>query len=520
MPFRKPTGNDGRDGPLSASELAGNGYGRDSRLHLEELKSDLQHYQDLFENAPCAYLLLNLDGRILDANAGFSRLSGLPRDEEIGKSFRKLLTSAGAIYYDTQVLPSLLLNGARNEVALDIKIEQSRIPVLASFSLDYEAGIPHRIRVALFNATERRLYEKDLLRLRKKAEQLAEVILHSSDAIITLEVDGKVRYWNKGASDMFGYSSLEAVGGSLWTLVPFEVEASIAEAALHTLKKGREFSWETVSRHRSGSEIEVSIKLTPHMEAPGTLVAFSAIVRDVSKQKIAERALLQSEKLASVGRLASSIAHEINNPLAAVTNLLYLIDLQANTPELKELTEAAQDELSRVSQITTHTLRFHRQSSKPTDLNVKELFYAIVALYRSRLRNSMITTSISDKPVHLFCHEGELRQIVLNITGNAIDAMKLGGMLTLRCRRAKNVKSGLDGVRLTIADTGRGMEPAILARMFEPFFTTKGIGGTGLGLWVTRDLVQKNNGMMRARSSTADDRHGTIFTLFFPDGIR
>jgi signal transduction histidine kinase len=129
---------------------------------------------------------------------------------------------------------------------------------------------------------------------------------------------------------------------------------------------GREFFGETQSRHRRGSSIEVSIKLTPHMEAPGTLVAFSVVLRDISTQKVAERALLQSEKLASVGRLASSISHEINNPLAAVTNLLYLINQQAESPAMKELAETAQDELSRVSQITSHALRFHRQSSKPT----------------------------------------------------------------------------------------------------------------------------------------------------------
>ena len=502
---------------MSSPELAGAGQGRDSKLHLgQSASSDLAHYRDLFENAPCGYLVLDMDGSILSANAGFLHLAGLSKGQEAGLNFRKLLSSAGAIFYDSQVLPPLLLSGTRGEIALDLRVDSRRIPVLANFSLEYQSGNPIHIRVVLFNATERRLFEKELLRSRKEAEQLAEVILHSSDAIITVQVDGSVRSWNPGASDMFGYSSPEAVGVPLWTLIPSEREAEIFEAAISTLMTGREFSWETISRHRNGSEIEISIKLTPHMEAPGTLVAFSAIVRNISKQKIAERALLQSEKLASVGRLASSIAHEINNPLAAVTNLLYLINLQANTPELKQLAETAQDELSRVSQITTHTLRFHRQSSKPTALNLRDLFESVVALYRARLRNSLITAKIGTCAERLHCHEGEIRQIVLNIASNSIDAMKLGGVLYFRCRRTKHSKTGIDGVRLIIADSGTGMDQATVARMFEPFFTTKGIGGTGLGLWVTRDLVQKNGGSMRIRSSMNSNNHGTVFILFFP----
>lgn len=247
------------------------------------------------------------------------------------------------------------------------------------------------------------------------------------------------------------------------------------------------------------------------------LVAYSAVLRNIADQKIAERALLQNEKLASVGRLASSIAHEINNPLASVTNLLYILGLQVPTPELKALVAQAEEELARVSQITTHTLRFHRQSSSSTDLDMQMLCHSVVALYRARLRNSSITAVIDRchaNPLH--CHEGELRQIVLNIIANAVDAMKHGGVLSMRCRDSTNWANQQTGVRLIIADNGTGMDAAILERIFEPFFSTKGIGGTGLGLWVTEDLVGKNGGAMRVRSSTRENSHGTAFSLFFP----
>jgi signal transduction histidine kinase len=240
------------------------------------------------------------------------------------------------------------------------------------------------------------------------------------------------------------------------------------------------------------------------------------VLRDISNQKRSEKALLQNEKLASVGRLASSIAHEINNPLESVTNLLYILDAQV-PPELKALVTTAQEELARVSQITTHTLRFHRQSSSPTKLDVTALFESVVALYQGRLRNSGIDPRIGPRRAsQLHCHEGELRQIVLNIVGNAVDAMKSGGVLHLRCSDSTCWRDGSRGVRIVIGDTGKGMDHATLARIFEPFFSTKGIGGTGLGLWVTQDLVQKNKGNIAVRSSIDAETHGTVFSLFFP----
>ena len=478
---------------------------------------DGSSFEDLFENAPCGYVVLNLEGEIVQANAAFRELARLDAANVIGASFRGLLGSAGAIFFDTQLLPTLLLSGHRKEIALDLRTGKGRVPVLVNFTLQYKEGQPIAIRAVLLDAAERRLFERDLLRSRKEAEQLSEVILHSSDAVITSRVDGKIRNWNNGASEMFGYTSAEAANRSLSELIlPVDQRESLAKT-LWELERGREYSGEIIACRKDGTRFEASIKLTPHMEAPGIFVASSAVFRDISNQKRAERALLQNEKLASVGRLASSIAHEINNPLASVTNLLYLLDLQVPTPELKALVTTAQEELARVSQITSHTLRFHRQSSSPTHLDITKLFESVVGLYRARLRNAGIDAKIGSRPVEeLLCHEGELRQIVLNIVGNAADAMKSGGTLHLRCRNSRHWADGKTGVRIIIADNGTGMDHATLARIFEPFFSTKGIGGTGLGLWVTQDLVQKNKGRMVVRSSNRPVSHGTVFSLFFP----
>ena len=443
-------------------------------------------------------------------------MTGRSCNDVVGKSFRSLLTSAGGIYLDTQLLPSIHLMGRRNEVALDLKLGSSRLPVFATFSLDSRPPADSRIKVILIAATERRRFEKELLQSRNEAEQLSEVIHHSSDAIITSLPNGEVRNWNNGAAHLFDYTAAEALGRPILSLLFVGERRASFEHAMAGLERGEEFAGDSIGQRKDGKEIEVSVKLTPHMEAPGTLVAFSAIVRDVSMEKRAQRALLQSEKLASVGRLASSIAHEINNPLAAVTNLLYILETQAKEAEFKALVQSAQDELARVTQIATHTLRFHRQSSKPTDVNLAQLFESVLALYRARLRNSSIDACVERCDAkNLFCHEGELRQIVLNIVGNAVDAMKSGGKLILRCAESLNWRTEERGIRITIADSGTGMDAETSARIFEPFFTTKGIGGTGLGLWVTDDLVQKNGGTILVRSSNKSAFHGTVFCLFF-----
>jgi signal transduction histidine kinase len=152
-----------------------------------------------------------------------------------------------------------------------------------------------------------------------------------------------------------------------------------------------------------------------------------------------------------------------------------------------------------------------------TEVDLSQLLASVLALYRGRLQNSRISGKIDRcdaKPLN--CHEGELRQILLNIVGNAVDAMKTGGRLVLACREATEWRSGRKGVRITAADTGKGMDAGTLARIFEPFFTTKGISGTGLGMWVTQDLVSKNFGTIRVRSSVSDDHRGSVFVLFFP----
>ena len=257
----------------------------------------------------------------------------------------------------------------------------------------------------------------------------------------------------------------------------------------------------------------------PRRESNGEITGIIALGIDVTERQRAEAALIQSEKLAAVGRLASSIAHEINNPLEAVTNLLYLANTVNADDEVKSYLTDAEQELRRVAAITNQTLRFHRQSSSPTLAYCGELLASVRSVYQGRLHNTGIRSELRERAtLPILCFEGEVRQVLANLVGNAIDAMMPlgGGRLVMRSREATDWNSGDRGILLTIADTGSGMNAATVQKLFEPFFSTKGDNGTGLGLWISKQIVERHRGTLRVRSSQAEMHHGTVFTLFLP----
>lgn len=255
----------------------------------------------------------------------------------------------------------------------------------------------------------------------------------------------------------------------------------------------------------------------PARDADGNLSSIIVLGVDVTEGHRAQQLLLRSEKLTAVGQLASTIAHEINNPLEAVTNLLYLAHHSQEISEIRNYLGTAEDELRRVAAITSQTLRFHKQLSRPSALDAGSLFASSLAIYRRRIANAGITVQqdiVGAQPV--LCYEGEIRQALNNIIGNAIDAMPTGGTLTLRAAQGTDWRTGRKGLCLTIADTGSGMDPQTLKHIFDPFFTTKGIRGTGLGLWVTHEIVERHKGHLRVRCSQRSGAHGTVFRLFLP----
>jgi PAS domain S-box-containing protein len=246
------------------------------------------------------------------------------------------------------------------------------------------------------------------------------------------------------------------------------------------------------------------------------------IVLDATGRKLSEEALRRTEKLAATGRLAASIAHEINNPLEAITNLLFLLRnfCQLGDPALNYVA-MAEREAQRIAGITQQTLRFYRQSTLPARAKMSELLDPVLSLSQTRLSALGIEVQREyDPEMDLFCFAAELRQVFANLVSNALDATSGGGRLRVRARRSLNWRDPAQaGVRFTLADTGAGMEPAVRERVFEAFFTTKELTGTGLGLWVSYEIIVKHRGIVHVRSRTAAQgkSSGTVFQIFIPD---
>ncbi len=256
----------------------------------------------------------------------------------------------------------------------------------------------------------------------------------------------------------------------------------------------------------------------PRLEPDGSIAGIIVLGVDVTDAKRSEQLLLQSEKLNAVGRLASSIAHEINNPLESVINLIYLAQGSAVLPEVKQYLTTAEIELRRVSAIATQTLRFHRQSTNPSRVTAVSLIDATLPLYQGRISNARVKVERRDRARQpLTCLDGEIRQVLSNLVGNAIDAMAGNERrLCIRSRDSTDWRTGRRGVTLTVADTGSGMSADTLSRIFVPFFTTKGSKGTGLGLWISREIIERHRGALKVRSRKTALGSGTVFTLFLP----
>ena len=328
---------------------------------------------------------------------------------------------------------------------------------------------------------------------------------------------------NDHQADMLGVPKRHLLGRKLSEIIPPDRLPGLLELMREVAagKHVRDYLLEGELAGRPGDRRAWNVNYSPIYNEDGSIRAISSASIEITNQKKAEAALIQSEKLAAVGRLASSISHEINNPLEAITNLLYLIAHDPQLPDTIRLyVQMAQSELSRVSQIATQTLRFHRQAVAPTLVTPQELVGAVVQLYAGRLANSGIRVLEQYRTTaQILCFENDIRQIFNNLIANAIDAMRPGGgKLLIRAHTSTDygVPEGRPGVRITVADTGHGMSSATLARVFEPFFTTKDLQGTGLGLWISRGIVERHQGRLAVRSSEEERHHGTLFTLFLP----
>ena len=288
---------------------------------------------------------------------------------------------------------------------------------------------------------------------------------------------------------------------------------------------------------RRGADRDWVLNLYPVRAGSDAIRWVGAVFIDATDRKRSEEALRKSEKLAATGRLAASIAHEINNPLESVTNLLYLLQRDPSLDtQARQFATLAEQEVARVSEMAQRTLRFYRQSTLPSDSNLSEVLDSVLMVHQGRFQSKHMKVECRfDKDVRLYSFAGELRQVFANLIGNALDASPEGASLKLTLRRSIDWRSGRRGVRIVVADTGSGMPDAVRRRIFEPFYTTKDATGTGLGLWISSEILEKHGASVAVKSRTVDAaadaatgnmltngsstrrRSGTVFMLFFPE---
>lgn len=342
---------------------------------------------------------------------------------------------------------------------------------------------------------------------------LAAIVEHSTDAIYSFDVGGTILTWNPAAERLLGYSSKEIIGKPIEQLIPTEQGEELAQilARIHAGERVEHF--ETVQKTKHEARVHVALTISPVYHENHKLTGFSAVARDLTERKRAEAALIQSERLAASGRMAATVAHEINNPLESIMNLLYLLERETLTPTGGEYLRIASRELHRVSQIAHQTLGFYRGSASPGMVSLNDTVENVLDLFAGKLVAKKITvTREFEADGRLKGVAGEFRQVFSNLITNAIDAMPMGGALKVATKNTRLRDSAALEVR--VEDTGEGIPRSQLETIFEPFFTTKSEKGTGLGLWVSRNIIQQYGGEIAA--STEEDPRRTVFSVTLP----
>jgi PAS domain S-box-containing protein len=445
----------------------------------------------------------NLAGKITSWNSGAERIFGYSAGEIVGQSsmvlvppelqheeldaMRRLLQGEEITHFETQRLRK---GGERIDVALTISPIRN--------TAERVIGASHIAR----DISDRRRTEETRMRL-------AAIVESSDDAIISKDLDGVITSWNSGAKRIFGYEAEEIVGHSVLRLIPKELHHE-EPMILARLRAGLRIDhYESKRRRKNGELIDVSLTISPIKDSTGKVIGASKIARDITDRKRAEAALIEKEKLAATGRMAAAIAHEVNNPLESIMNLAYLLKQDSALPErARQYAGMLLDEVERASEITRRTLAFYRNPNQAGEVEIAKQLEMILRGKKQRVAEKGITLQTEVKGGgKTWGLAGELGQVFSNLLDNAIRV------------RVKDLWGNPRCVMITVCDNGSGMSDETIQKIFEPFFTTKNSRGSGLGLWVTRGIVQKHNGDIRVRTSQ-NARHGTVFSVILPQSTQ
>jgi PAS domain S-box-containing protein len=364
--------------------------------------------------------------------------------------------------------------------------------------------------------------EKDAASLRESEKWFRVTLSSIGDGVIATDDQGRVSFLNPIAERLTGTSLEEARGKKIGEVFPIFSEATnnpVENPVDKVLALGSVVGLanHTVLRHRDGHLLPIEDSAAPITDDSGKLIGVVLIFHDASRERSLQDVLRRTEKLAAAARLAATVSHEINNPLEAIGNLIFLARTNPNAPEkVVAQLQLAEQELARVSHITRQTLGFYRESTSPTAVHIPTLVESVLTLYSNKLQVKQIQVQLAlEACPPITGLAGELQQLVSNIISNAIDAVPISGTLKIDASPVR--LAGGESIRLKVEDDGPGIAPENLKRIFEPFFTTKKDVGTGLGLWVCKEIAQRHGGSVQVESKNAGGTNGAIFTVLLPD---
>jgi PAS domain S-box-containing protein len=468
------------------------------------------------------------DGRILEANAAATAVYGYSRVElQLRTIYDLRAVDTPGLAYDQMAEADL--NGIAFETVHQRK-DGSTFPAEVSSEGAFIGNSPTLISV-IRDISERKYAQEQVLAAKKLAEgslaQLRATIDSMSEGMFVVYPDGSCPLANPAFFRIYGFepgASPDAATQALSLLGTYELNGnklSDKQQPVSIALRGRAVVQRELMIRRKDTEkvVITSVNATPVRDGSGKVAMAVVTVEDITAKKQSEKALMRSEKLAASGRLASMIAHEINNPLDAAMQLAYLLKDSISDKTAHERLDLLVGQLGIINRITNQTLKLQRDSAEPTRFNPCDLIRELLSAYENKIVKSgvSIQTRFEDK-CSVLGYSSEIRQVISNLLINALDATPVGGKITIHIYNSLDWHSGTGrGCRMTIADTGGGIDPRHRSRLFEPFFTTKGENGTGLGLWVSNGIVSRAGGSLRVWSSHRPGHSGTCFSVFLPD---